>query len=143
MMTMIVETTTVTKTTTDGDRTTAVIATAMTERTTIMIGMTTIGMTNMIRGIHVMIGETLTEDRATIEGITTTIVGILLKMIHVARTRPGPIHQHTRPGINHKPSDTQIGLTPATWPPLPASSATNQGTTPRNAQQQTVERLPL
>ena len=47
-------TTTVTETTTDGNRTTAVIAIAMTGQTTIMTGMTTIGMTDMIRGIHVI-----------------------------------------------------------------------------------------
>ena len=112
--TITVETMTVTETTTDGDRTTVVIAIAMTEQMTIMIGMTTIGMTDMIRGIHVMIGETLTEDRATIEGITTTVVGILLKMTRATQTRPGPTHQHKRPGINHTPPHTQIGLTPAT-----------------------------
>ena len=135
MMTITVEMTTVTETTTDGDRTT--------RRKMIMIGMMTIGMTDMIRGIHVMGGETLTEVRAIIEGITTTVNGILLIMIRATQTRPRPTHHHTRPGINHHPSHTQSGLTPATRPQLPVSSAANQGTTPRNAQQQTVERRPL
>ena len=76
---IIVETMTVTETTTDGDRMTAVIDIATTE-TTIMIGMRTIGMTDLIRGILGMIGETLTEDCTTIEGITTTVIRILLKM---------------------------------------------------------------
>ena len=106
-MTIIVETTKVTETTTDGNRMTVMIDIAMTE-TTIMIGMTTIGMTDMIRGIHVMIGETLTEDRATIEGITTTVVGILLKMTRTIETHSGPTHQHTRPGINLTLPLTQI-----------------------------------
>ena len=52
--TITVKTTTVTKTTTDRDRTTAVIAITITGQTTIMIGMKTIGMTDMIRGIHVI-----------------------------------------------------------------------------------------
>ena len=105
VMMITIEMTTVTETTTEGDRTTAVIATAMTStgQTTIMIDTTTIGMTDMISGIHIMIGETLTEDRATIEGITTTIVGTLLKMTHATRTRPRPTHQRTRPGINDNP----------------------------------------
>ena len=84
---------------TDEDRTTTVIAIVMT-KTTIMIGMTTIGMTDMIRGIHVMIGETLTEVRATIEGITTTVIAILPKMNHATQMRLGQTHQHTRSGIN-------------------------------------------
>ena len=143
MTTITVGTTTVTETTTDGDRTTAVIAITMTSigQTTIMIGMKMIGMTDTIREIPVMIGTTLTEDRATTEGITTTVVGTPRKMNRAARTRPGPTHQHTRPGINRTPPHTQIGLAPATRPPLPASSATNPVTTLRNAQQQTAERL--
>ena len=121
---------------------TAVIAIAMT-RTKIMIGMMTIGMTGMIDETHATIGETATEARATIEGITTTADGILLKMTRITPTRLGPTHQHTRRGTNRNLSHTQSGLTPATRPPLPVSSATNQGTTPHNAQQQTVERRPL
>ena len=62
----------------------------------------------MIRGIRVMIDENLTEVRATIEGITTTVVEILLKMIRATQTRPGPTHQHTRPGINLTLPLTQI-----------------------------------
>ena len=108
-MTITIETKTVTVTTTDGDRTTVVIAIAMIRQTTIMTGMTTIGMTDMIRGIHVMIGEPLTEVRATIEGITTTVVGILLKMTRATQTCPRPTHQHTRPGINLTLPLTQIG----------------------------------
>ena len=81
-------------------RTTVVITIAMTGKTTIMIGMTMIGMTDMMRGIYIMGGETLTEVRATIEGITTTVIGILLKMTRATQTRPRPIHQHKRPGIN-------------------------------------------
>ena len=120
---------------------TAVIDITMTE-TTIMIGMTMIEMTDLIKGIHVVIGETLTEDRATIEGITTTVVGILPKMNRATQTRLGQTHQHTRSGINLTLPRTQIGRILVTRPPLPVSSATNQGTTPRNAQQQTVERRP-
>ena len=138
---IIVETMTVTETTTDGDWMTAVIDIAMTE-TTIMIGMKTSGMTDLIRGIHVMIDETLTEDRATIEGITTTVVCILLKMTRATQTRPRTTHKHEARNQSHPPH-TPIGMTLVTRLPLPASSATNQGTTPRNAQQQTVERLPL
>ena len=118
MTTITVEMTTVTETTSEGDRTTAATASAMTStgQTTIMIGMTTIGMTDMIRGIHVMIGETLTEDRATIEGITTTVVGILLKMTRATQTCPGPTHQHKRPGINLTLPLTQIGRILVTRP---------------------------
>ena len=139
---IIVETMTVTETTTDGDRMTAVIDIATTEKT-IMIGMRTIGMTDLIRGIPRMIGETLTEDCTTIEGVTTTVVGILPNMNCATQTRLGQTHQHTRPGINLTLPRTQIGRIPVTRPPLPVSSATNQGTTPHNAQQQTVERRPL
>ena len=78
---------------------TAVIDIAMTE-TTIMIGVTTIGMIDLIRGILGMIDETLTEDRATIEGITATVVGILPKMNRAMQTCLGQTHQHTRSGIN-------------------------------------------
>ena len=99
-------------------RTTVVNVTVMTNigKTAIMIGTTKMGMTDTIRGIHVMIGETLTGDHTTIEGITTTVVGTLLKTNHATLTRPGPTHQHKRPGINHTPPHTQIGLTVATWP---------------------------
>ena len=75
MTTITVETTMVTETTTDGDQMTPVIAIAMIGKTTIMIGMMMIGMTDTIRGIPVMISANLTEDRATTEGITTTVVG--------------------------------------------------------------------
>ena len=118
---------------------TAVTDIAMTEMT-IMIGMTTIGMTDLIRGTHGMINETLSEDRATIEGITTTVIAILPKMNHATQMRLGQTHQHTRSGINLTLPRTQIGRIQVTRLPLPVSSATNQGTTPRNAQQQTVER---
>ena len=143
--TITVETTTVTETSTEGDRTTVVTVTAMTStgQTTIMIGTRKIKMTDTIRGIHVMIGETLTGDHTTIEGITTTVVGTLLKTNHATLTCPGPTHQHKRPGINHTPlPHTQIGLTPATRPQLPALSATNPVTTLPNAQQHTAERPP-
>ena len=51
-------TTTATATTTEGDRMTTMTVTAMTntEQMTIMIGTRTAGMTDTIRGIHVMIG---------------------------------------------------------------------------------------
>ena len=79
---------------------TDVIAIAMT-RTTIMIGMMMIGMTGMIDETHVTIGETATEVRARIEGITTIADGMLLRMTHAMPTRLGPTHQHTRQGTNH------------------------------------------
>ena len=81
-----IETMTVTETTTDGDQTTTVIAITMTSigQTTIMIGMKMIGMTDMIREIPLMIGATLAEDRATKEGITTTIVRTPRKMNRAA-----------------------------------------------------------
>ena len=106
---------TVTETTIDGDRMTSMINIAMTE-TTIMIGMKTSGMTDLIRGIHVMIDETLTEDRATIEGITTTIVGIFPKMNRATQTRLGQTNQHTRSGINLTLPRTQIGRILVTQP---------------------------
>ena len=140
--TITVAMTIVTETTTDTDWMTTVIAIAMTGMT-IMIGMMTIGMSDMIDGTHAMIGKMATEARATIEGITTTVDGIILKMTRATPTRLGRTHQQTRRGINHKPFHTQSGLTPATRPPLPVSNATNQGTTPRNAQQPTVEKRTL
>ena len=121
---IIVETMTVTETTTDGDRMTAVIDIATTEKT-IMIGMRTIGMTDMIRETHTTIGETPTEDRATIEGITTTVVGILPKMNRAMQTRLGQTHKHTRSGINLTLPRTKIGRILVTRPPLTVSSATN------------------
>ena len=136
------ETTTATATTTEGDQTTVATATAMTntDQTMIMIGTKTTGMTDTIRGIHVMIDGTLIEDRATIEGITTIVVGILPKTNRAVLMRPGPTRLHKRPGTNHTLPHTRIGLTPVTQPQLPALSVTNPATTLPNAQQRTAAR---
>ena len=118
---------------------TAVIAIAMTG-TTIMIVMMMIGMTGMIGGTHVTIGETATATHTTIEGITTTADGMLLKTTSETPTHLGPTHQHTRRGTNR--NHTQTELKPATRPTLPVLNVTNQATTPRNAQQPTVAKHP-
>ena len=113
-MRAIVGTTTVTATTTKGDQTIVVTTMTITDKTTITIGTTTTGMTDTTRGTHVMIGGILIEDRATTKGITTIIVGTLLKTNRAPRTHPGSKHQHKRPVINRTPPHTQIELTLAT-----------------------------
>ena len=96
---------------------TVVIVIVMTS-TTIMIGMMTIGMTDMISGTHATIGVTATVARATIEGITK----ILLKMTYA---KPTNTRGNPRLETNHHRSHTQSELTPTTRPPLPVSNVTN------------------
>ena len=129
----------VTETTTDADRMTAGIAIAMNE-TMIMIGMMTIGMTDMIGGTHATIGETETEARPTIEGITTTADGILLKTTRTTPTHLGPTDQHTRRGTNRNHIQTE--RKPVTRLTPPVLNVTNKATTPHNAQQPTVAKHP-
>ena len=143
-MRTIVGTMTVTSTTTEEDQTTVVTVTAMTvtEQTMIMIGTTMTGMIDTTRGTHVMISRTLIEDRATIEGITTIVVGTLLKTNTncTALTRHGPTRLHKRPGTTHTLPHTLIAVTPVTRHRLPALSVTNPATTLPNAQPRTATR---
>mgnify|MGYP000665681772 CR=1 FL=1 len=106
--------------------------------TTIMIVTTMIGMTGMIGGTHVTIGETETATHATIEGTTTTADEMLLQTTSGTPMHLGPTHHQTRQGINRNSSHTQTGLTPATRPTLRVLNVTNSATMPRNAQQPTV-----
>ena len=79
--TITIGTTTATATTTEGDRTTIVTDTAMTniEQTTIMTGTTTTAMTSTINDINEMIDGILIEDRETIDDTTIIVVETLLK----------------------------------------------------------------
>ena len=74
-------TTTDAATTTEGDQTTAMTDVVMTntEQRTIMTEMT-----DTFSGIHVLTGRTLIEDRATIDVLTTIVVGTLLKTNRIA-----------------------------------------------------------
>ena len=89
---------------------------------------------------NVMIGGTLIRDRATIEGITTIVVGTLLKTKRASLTRHGPTRLHKRPGTTHTLPHTLIVVTPITRPKLPALSVTNPATTLPNAQPRTAVR---
>ena len=140
-MTTVV-TTIATVTATEGDRTTVVIVTAMTntEQTIIMIGTKRTFMTNTTRGIHVMIGRNLIEGVATIKGVRTNIVGTLLKTNCAALMWHWPPHLHKRLGTTHTLPHTLIVVTPVIWQQLPALSVTNPATTLPNAQPRTAAR---
>ena len=119
---------------------TAGIAIAMTG-TTIMIVMTMIGMTGMIGGIHVTIGETETATPATIEGTTKIADETATPTINEITMHLGPTLHQTGRGMNCHNSHPQNEQKPVTRPTLRVLNVTNSATMLRNARQPTVAKF--